>query len=94
MNAKRIHLLLILSLLAALLPWGAPAAQAAPGQLLPAGRLRNPDGTLRTGAGVATALDLRGWNVTLDSARGPILTRGVAAQRRNRMPGSRWPTAG
>jgi hypothetical protein len=38
----------------------------------PLADLLNPDGTLNTAAGGRGALDLRGWNVTLDSKRGPL----------------------
>lgn len=41
----------------------------------PAGQILNPNGTLTLGAGRSGTVDLRGWNVTLDSRRGPILTR-------------------
>jgi len=41
--------------------------------------LLNSDGTLNTGKGASGALDLRGWSVTLDSARGPILTHDAPA---------------
>ncbi|MCI0477820.1 MAG: hypothetical protein L0Y55_16380 [Anaerolineales bacterium] len=62
------------ALVAILLALGAlasvPPAQAAP--MLPAETLLNSDGTLNTGTGVSGAVDLRGWNVTLDSARGPV----------------------
>jgi hypothetical protein len=44
-------------------------------QTIPVERLRNTDGTLNLSAGGSGALDLRGWDVMLDSLRGPILTR-------------------
>lgn len=43
-------------------------------QTIPVERLLNPDGTINTIAGVNGTLDLRGWNITLDSKRGPILS--------------------
>lgn len=43
-------------------------------QMLSVASLLNRDGTINTTAGVNGALDLRGWNVTLDSKLGPILT--------------------
>jgi len=55
----------------------APPAHAA--QMLPVESLLNSDGTLNTRTGASGALDLRGWNVTLDSAHGPILTRDAPA---------------
>ena len=61
----------------------APGAQAAPSapaaQMLPVESLLNPDGTLNIGTDASGTLDLRGWNVTLDSARGPILTHDAPA---------------
>src|SRR5450759_1183342 len=44
-------------------------------QTIPVERLLNPDGTLNLSAGGSGTLDLHGWDVTLDSKRGPILTR-------------------
>ena len=42
------------------------------GELLAADTLLNADGTLNLRAGASGAIDLRGWNVTLDSTRGPV----------------------
>jgi hypothetical protein len=44
-------------------------------QTIPVERLLNPDSTLNLSAGGSGTLDLHGWDVTLDSKRGPILTR-------------------
>jgi len=44
----------------------------------PVEQLLNADGTLNTRTGASGALDLRGWDVTLDSGRGPILTPSLA----------------
>ncbi len=90
METKRTHRTLNLIVMVALaMSWlpltsataaseqGAPAAQ-----MLPIATLLNPDGTLNTLTGASGALDLRGWNVMLDPACGPILThaaRGPAA---------------
>lgn len=52
-------------------------AHAAP--TLSVSDLLNPDGTLNTSRGINGALDLRGWNVTLDAARGPILSPNAPA---------------
>src|SRR5450759_2726625 len=41
-------------------------------QTIPVERLLNPDGTLNLSAGGSGTLDLRGWQVTLDSKRGPL----------------------
>lgn len=38
-------------------------------------RLLNPDGSLNLNSGFRGALDLRGWNVSLDSTRGPVFVR-------------------
>ena len=48
-------------------------------QMLPVDNLLNSDGTLNTSTGASGVLDLRGWNVTLDSARGPILSHDASA---------------
>lgn len=57
-----------------LLALQAPAPVAARTQTLSVESLLNPDGTLNIITGASGAVDLRGWNVTLDSRRGPILT--------------------
>jgi len=51
---------------------------AAP-RAIPVEALLNPDGTLNTSTGASGTLDLRGWNVTLDSVRGPVLSRNAPA---------------
>jgi hypothetical protein len=48
-------------------------------QLLPVETLLNSDGTLNTRTGASGGLDLRGWNVSLDSVRGLILTHDTSA---------------
>jgi hypothetical protein len=68
--------------LVALLAWLAPSTAhvaAAEAHLVPVESLLNSDGTLNTSTGASGALDLHGWSVTLDSARGPILTRDAPA---------------
>ncbi|MBK9714725.1 MAG: PxKF domain-containing protein [Kouleothrix sp.] len=66
-------------LLAPLLALGASGAQTASAHMLSPESLLNPDGTLNLAAGRQGTLDLRGWNVTLDAARGPILSRAQTA---------------
>ena len=46
--------------------------------LLPAERLVNTDGTLHVAPGFIGTLNLRGWDVTLDARRGPLLARAQA----------------
>ena len=93
MNTKLINRILnLVVIMALMLAWqpttsatatsvsGAQAAPDAPAaQMLPVESLLNSDGTLNTRTGASGALDLRGWNVTLDSARGPILTHDAPA---------------
>ena len=87
MNIKRINrilnLVVIMALMLAWQPVTSATATAAPdapaAQMLPVESLLNSDGTLNTRTGASGALDLRGWSVTLDSARGPILTRDAPA---------------
>ena len=75
--AKALHLLFIAALLAlALGTTPAKPVQADPAPLAGAvspGGLLNPDGTLDTTTGFQGTLDLRGWEVTLDGDRGPLL---------------------
>jgi len=76
LHPKTLHLLFIAALLALVLGT-APAkpVQAKPAPLAGAispGGLLNPDGTLDTTTGFQGTLDLRGWEVTLDSERGPL----------------------
>jgi hypothetical protein len=72
--AKGLHLLFVaVMLLAGLGAAPAQLTQAGPdGGVSPEGLL-NPDGTLDLSTGFQGTLDLRGWEVTMDSQRGPIL---------------------
>ena len=87
MNTKLINrilnLVVIMALMLAWLPATSATATAVSGaqaaQILPVETLLNSDGTLNTRTGASGALDLRGWSVTLDSARGPILTHDAPA---------------
>ena len=72
---SRLILLTALCVSLALLASSTAPVASARFQTTPVERLLNPDGTLKLSAGGSGALDLRGWNVTLDSQRGPILTR-------------------
>jgi N-acetylneuraminic acid mutarotase len=71
---KELHLLFVaVMLLAGLGAAPAQLTQAGPdGGGAPEGLL-NPDGTLDLSTGFQGTLDLRGWEVTMDSQRGPIL---------------------
>jgi hypothetical protein len=75
--AKTLQHLLIAVLLIVVLGTALPQpTQAEPavasGDVSPGGLL-NPDGTLNMSTGFQGTLDLRGWQVTLDGKRGPIL---------------------
>ena len=52
--------------------------------------LLNPDGTLRLEAGVSGALDLAGWQVTLDPQRGPVLAPQGAGLSAPQSGGGGW----
>src|SRR5262245_18731817 len=77
--------------LALLLPGLAGVIQRAPLAAGPAEPLLNaaasvaaadfvrPDGTLDLTRGVSAPLNLSGWNVTLDPARGPVLSQQIAS---------------
>ncbi len=72
MNTKSVklwHGLLAAALVLALLPVSAPPVAAAEPTLHD---LLNPDGTLRLDGMFSGALDLDGWQVQLDPARGPV----------------------
>ena len=74
--ARALRLLLIATLLVVALgtaPAPARPVQAAPGGPVSPEGLLNPDGTLDLSTGFQGALDLRGWQVTLDGERGPVL---------------------
>src|SRR5262245_45635313 len=71
---RRMAVVLVLGV--ALGAWGVPTALGASQfPLLSVESLRNPDGTLNLTTGQQGTLDLRGWQVALDSTRGPILTQ-------------------
>lgn len=57
-----------------LLTLSSAAPAMAQSQTIPVASLLNSDGTVNTTTGASGALDLRGWNVTLDSKRGPVLS--------------------
>ena len=88
-NVRRVmkSVALVVVLLALGVMASAPPAQAA--QMIPVQALLNPDGTLNLSTGASGALDLRGWNVTLDSVRGPILTQDRPQPRVRRFLGFR-----
>ena len=69
----RVSSVLVLALALTLGLVGAAPALAQP-QTVPVAALLNPDGTLNMTVAVNSALDLRGWGVTLDSQRGPVLS--------------------
>ncbi len=74
--ARALRLLFIAALLAVALGTAPPPArsvQAAPGSTVSPEGLLNPDGTLDLSTGFQGTLDLRGWQVTLDGERGPVL---------------------
>jgi len=56
-----------------------PAAAALGGAAVSPQGLMNPDGTLDLSTGFQGTLDLRGWEVTLDAERGPILKPALSA---------------
>ena len=76
LHPKALHLLFIAALL--VLGRGTAPAKPVQAELAPfvgavsPGGLLNPDGTLDTTTGFQGALDLRGWEVTLDGERGPL----------------------
>ncbi|MCL4832991.1 MAG: SBBP repeat-containing protein, partial [Caldilineaceae bacterium] len=72
----RYALAMAVALSAILLALGsAPVATSAPAQTksIPAERVRNRDGSLNLALGEQGSIDLTGWNVVLDTQRGPIL---------------------
>jgi hypothetical protein len=74
--ARALRLLSIAALLAVAVGTAPPPArsvQAAPGGPVSPEGLLNADGTLDLSTGFQGTLDLRGWQVTLDGKRGPVL---------------------
>ena len=76
-SLARLGLILVLLIVLLIQP-AAPATAAAAPSAIPAAALRNADGTLNAWAGASGALDLAGFNVTLDAVRGPILSPAAA----------------
>ena len=74
-----------------LLVLNAPSRAAASSTSVSIEHLLNSDGTLNLHTGFSGALDLRGWNVTLDSKRGPILTRASGGEDRSQTGTPRLP---
>jgi trimeric autotransporter adhesin len=87
MGTQRINRILNLVVIMALMLAWQPAASATAtsvadvqaAQMLPVENLLNSDGTLNTRIGARGVIDVHGWDVTLDSRRGPILTRAAPA---------------
>jgi hypothetical protein len=73
-GARVILLITLLAGLGLLAPSAVPSASAH-FESATVERLLNPDGTLNLNSGLSGTLDLHGWDVTLDSKRGPLLTR-------------------
>ena len=74
--ARALRLLFIAALLVVALgraPAPPRSVQAAPGGPVSPEGLLNPDGTLDLSSGFQGTVDLRGWQVTLDGERGPVL---------------------
>lgn len=60
-------------------------------QRIPVASLLNPDGSINMTTGAVGTVDLRGWKVTLDSKRGPILTpRSEPAAPSAAQPSDEW----
>ena len=75
--ARLVLALALCAALGALAPNAAPSvsAQTGPAAGAPVTALVSQDGTVNLNRGFSGALDLQGWDVTLDARRGPILTR-------------------
>ncbi|RIK24524.1 MAG: hypothetical protein DCC54_13565, partial [Anaerolineae bacterium] len=77
MKTRFFSVFLLAALIAAMFGAGQPThAQA---QALDPASLLNPDGTLDLTSNPHGVFDLRGWDVTLDTLRGPILTPSASA---------------
>ena len=77
MKTRLYSIFFFAALMAAMLGIGLPA-QAQSRTLDPASLL-NPDGTLDLTSNPHGVFDLRGWDVTLDTQRGPVLTPSASA---------------
>ena len=68
------------ALLLAIVLGAAPAAALSQAQpaAIPAASLLNPDGTLRLDGAASGAINLSGWNVSLDPQRGPVFAPALA----------------
>ncbi|HTP08571.1 MAG TPA: hypothetical protein VMP08_09995 [Anaerolineae bacterium] len=71
----RLSLLVVLFMALGVLILNAPPRAIASSESVPAERVLNHDGTINLQSGLSGSLDLRGWTVTIDRKRGPILTR-------------------
>lgn len=75
----RVVLSVVLFIVLGRLTLNAPSRVAASAARVPVESLINTDGTLNLQTGISGSLDLRGWTVTLDPERGPILERASRA---------------
>lgn len=74
MKPWRIFIIALALLALLLLSYQAAVPASAQSRTIPITSLLNEEGTINTATGASGTLDLRGWNVTLDSKRGPILS--------------------
>ncbi|MFZ1467223.1 MAG: hypothetical protein WBD79_05530, partial [Anaerolineae bacterium] len=77
---RTIQIVLYAALLLAIVLGAAPAAALSQAQpaAISAASLLNPDGTLRLDGAASGAINLSGWNVSLDPQRGPVFAPALA----------------
>ncbi len=99
MNIRNLYLIFGFTIAISALLFTAPPAGASARlpqtaqNKIPAAALVKSDGTLDLQKGVNGSLDLAGWNVTLDSERGPVLAPQARARDPQRGPGLTPPAA-
>ncbi|MBK7204017.1 hypothetical protein [Candidatus Amarolinea dominans] len=86
---RTIQIVLYAALLLAIVLGAAPAAALSQAQpaAISAASLLNPDGTLRLDGAASGAINLSGWNVSLDPQRGPVFAPALA-------PAGEWDNVG
>lgn len=77
---RTMQIVLHAALLLAILLGAAPASALSQAQpaAIPAASLLNPDGTLKLDGAASGAINLSGWNVSLDPQRGPVFAPALA----------------
>ena len=93
MKTKLLRFMIMVTLVCGMLTPAAPAA-AAPAPAASPESFLNPDGTLKLDGSFRGALDLSGWNVQIDTQRGPIFAAAGSVEASPQAAPGEWSSLG